>query len=220
MLFMNKSMKKYTTIIWDWNGTLLNDIEASLRSINKILSKKEMPLLDRDSYRKVFGFPVKSYYEKVGFDFAVDDWEILAHDYINNFFGEMPYTYLFKEVIPTLDLCKNKGINHYILSAMEYNQLLKDVDRQGIDKYFEAIYGINDIYAGSKVTLGNKLLKENNIDIESTLMIGDTIHDYEVASSMGIDCILCANGHQNRKRLEDTECKQVIDNLTEIQTYI
>lgn len=216
-LSMNNQMKRYTTIIWDWNGTLLNDIEASLLSINKILGDRKMPLLNRESYREVFGFPVKSYYEKVGFDFTKDDWEVLANDYINNFFGQMPYTNLFDDVIPTLDFCTNKGINHFILSAMEYNQLLKDIDRQGINEYFEAVYGINNIYAGSKVELGNKLLNENNIDKDSTLMIGDTIHDYEVASSMGIDCILCSNGHQAISRLEKTNCKRVITNLAELK---
>lgn len=209
-------MKKYTTIIWDWNGTLLNDIDASIKSINKILSEKEMELLTRESYRKVFGFPVKDYYVKMGFDFTKDDWETVAYDYINNFISEMPYTRLFDDVVPTLDLCVDRGINHYILSAMEYNQLLKDVDRQGVNKYFDAIYGINNIYAGSKVDLGKKLLIENNIDLNSTIMIGDTIHDYEVAQSMGIDCVLCSKGHQERLRLESTGCKFVIDGLSDL----
>jgi len=213
---MNSVMKKYTTIIWDWNGTLLNDIDASIKSINKILSEKEMELLTRESYRKVFGFPVKDYYVKMGFDFTKDDWETVAYDYINNFISEMPYTRLFDDVVPTLDLCVDRGINHYILSAMEYNQLLKDVDRQGVNKYFDAVYGINNIYAGSKVELGKKLLKENNIDLDSTIMIGDTIHDYEVAQSMGIDCVLCSKGHQERSRLESTGCEFVIDGLSDL----
>ena len=213
---MNSVMMKYTTIIWDWNGTLLNDIDASIKSINKILSEKEMELLTRESYRKVFGFPVKDYYVKMGFDFTKDDWETVAYDYINNFISEMPYTRLFDDVVPTLDLCVDRGINHYILSAMEYNQLLKDVDRQGVNKYFDAIYGINNIYAGSKVDLGKKLLIENNIDLNSTIMIGDTIHDYEVAQSMGIDCVLCSKGHQERSRLESTGCEFIIDGLSDL----
>jgi len=217
---MNSIMKKYTTIIWDWNGTLLNDIDASIKSINKILSEKEMELLTRESYRKVFGFPVKDYYVKMGFDFTKDDWETVAYDYINNFISEMPYTRLFDDVVPTLDLCVDRGINHYILSAMEYNQLLKDVDRQGVNKYFDAIYGINNIYAGSKVDLGKKLLIENNIDLNSTIMIGDTIHDYEVAQSMGIDCVLCSKGHQERSRLEDTGCEFVIDGLSDLPNIL
>lgn len=213
-------MSKYTTIIWDWNGTLLNDIDASLKSINKILSKKEMALLTRESYRKVFGFPVKDYYSKVGFDFTVDDWELVAHDFINNFISEMPYTKLFDDVIPTLKSFKDRGLNHYILSAMEYNQLLLDVDRQGVKDYFDAIYGINNIYANSKIDLATKLLNENNISLESTIMIGDTIHDYEVATSMGIDCVLYANGHQERSRLEATNCAHIVDNLSELIDYI
>jgi phosphoglycolate phosphatase len=207
---------RYKTIIWDWNGTLLNDIEASLKSVNKILADNNMELLNRDSYREVFGFPVKSYYEKVGFDFEKQDWDSVAYDYINTFISEMPYTKLFDDAQSTLEDCKTRGVKHYILSAMEHKQLLKDVDRQGLNKYFEAIYGIGDIYAFSKLELGVKFLSENTIDKASTIMIGDTIHDYELALSMGIDCILYAKGHQNRARLEATNCPFIVESLKEI----
>lgn len=221
MLFTNKRrIMKYKSIIWDWNGTLLNDVDANIRSINKILSEKQMLLINRASYREEFGFPVKAYYEKLGFDFKKQDWDKIAQNYINNFISEMPFTKLFEDVLTTLDHCKSKGLKHFILSALEYNQLLIDVDRHGVNEYFEAIYGMNNIYASSKIELGAKLLSENTIDKESTIMIGDTIHDYEVALSMGIDCILYSKGHQNRTRLEKTNCPFIIDNLSEINDIL
>ena len=42
-------MNKITTIVWDWNGTLLNDVDLCLHTINRLLGKRELPLLDHDS---------------------------------------------------------------------------------------------------------------------------------------------------------------------------
>ena len=59
-------------IIWDYNGTLLNDLSIGVECINRMLTKRELPLLTTESYREVFTFPVKKYYELVGFDFNKD----------------------------------------------------------------------------------------------------------------------------------------------------
>ena len=53
-------------IIWDWNGTLLDDLDVSMDALNSILTKEQLPLvLDKDEYRKYFQFPVIEYYKKV-----------------------------------------------------------------------------------------------------------------------------------------------------------
>ena len=62
------------TIIWDWNGTLLNDLRLCVKTINSLLEKRSLPVLTTSSYKEVFSFPVKDYYEKVGFDFSKEDF--------------------------------------------------------------------------------------------------------------------------------------------------
>ncbi len=57
------------SIIWDWNGTLLNDLDLCISAINVLLGKRELPLLNRQTYKAVFSFPVKDYYKAVGFRF-------------------------------------------------------------------------------------------------------------------------------------------------------
>ena len=78
-------MHRFKAIIWDYNGTLLNDLEIGIESINLMLSKRNLPLLTSESYREVFTFPVKDYYEKVGFDFEKENWDLTAQEFITNY---------------------------------------------------------------------------------------------------------------------------------------
>lgn len=213
-------MPKYNTIIWDWNGTLLNDIDASLNSINPLLEERGLNIHSRESYRNVFGFPVKDYYVKSGFDFDNDDWEKVAHDFVRNFKQELGKAQLFKEVLHVLEFLKGIGVGQYILSAMEHNSLMQNVCDKGIADFFNHISGIDNIYADSKEANGRKLLDQFSLDPTNALFIGDTIHDYEVAASLGIDCALFSGGHQDISRLKATNCKYVVSDLLEIKELV
>ena len=58
---------KYESIIWDWNGTLLNDVGTAIDSINYLLKDRKLSPLTLDRYLEVFTFPVQNYYEQIGF---------------------------------------------------------------------------------------------------------------------------------------------------------
>lgn len=213
-------MSKYSTVIWDWNGTLLNDIDASLNSINPLLEERNLKLHTKESYRRVFGFPVKDYYVQSGFDFNTDDWEKVAHDFVRNFKQELGKAELFHEVHHILEFLKDLGIGQFILSAMEHNSLVENVNDKGITDFFTHISGIDNIYANSKQQNGLKLIHDFGLDAEKSLLIGDTIHDFEVAESMGIDCALIACGHQDISRLQATNCKYVVSGLQHIKDLV
>ena len=70
---------KYSHIIWDFNGTIIDDVDIGINALNTLLRKygyKEIN--DKDHYRSIFGFPIKDYYARAGFDFNVIDYETLA----------------------------------------------------------------------------------------------------------------------------------------------
>ena len=68
---------KYDTIIWDWNGTLLNDLDLCLTIANKMLANHQPTPIDLAGYRNAFGFPITSYYEKIGIDLQKESFEAL-----------------------------------------------------------------------------------------------------------------------------------------------
>ncbi len=211
-------MHRFKAIIWDYNGTLLNDIEIGIESINLMLSKRNLPLLTSESYRDVFTFPVKDYYERVGFNFQKEDWDLTAHEFIDNYTKRLPHSDIFPEARFLLDLFKKQGKKQFILSAMEMNMLKDSTLELKIQKFFDEISGINDIYASSKIENGKALFQKHQLKAEDVCLFGDTVHDYEVAKSLGCHCYLIASGHQSYEKLKTTGCPNIIKSLNDIIT--
>lgn len=203
------------SIIWDWNGTLLNDLDFCIATINKLLKKNELKPVTRDSYKEVFSFPVKDYYEAIGFDFSNENFEIAAREFIDLYNSGVRNCSLHSAAIEVLSYFKKKGVRQFVLSAMQQDMLELTLKQQGILEYFEGIAGLNDNYAASKIERGNELISEFAINKRKATIIGDTIHDFEVAQQLGIDCILVADGHQSEERLKSTGV-QVISELKNI----
>ena len=67
---------RYKHIVWDWNGTLLNDLWLFIESINFVLESRGMSQVDKESYKSIFTFPVIKYYEHLGFDFSKEKFPI------------------------------------------------------------------------------------------------------------------------------------------------
>ncbi len=197
-------------IIWDWNGTLLNDVEQSIITMNTMLDKRNMKYINKEIYRNIFTFPVYKYYEKLGFNFEKESFTILSKEYINIYKKEVKYAKLFKNVINVLNHFKNKEYKQIILSAMEQNMLDEQLHKYEINEYFDDIIGLKDIYANSKADTCLDYLKQNN-QYSNVYLIGDTYHDYEVATKANIKCMLINNGHQDLLGLKDN-----ISNLDKI----
>ena len=192
------------TIIWDWNGTLLNDLNHCISTINMLLKKRKLPLLTHGRYKEVFSFPVKDYYQTIGFDFAKEDFAIPAREFIDLYDSGVGSCPLHESAIDVLEFFKKKRHRQFVLSAMKQNMLETTLKHNGIYEYFEGVAGLNDHYAVSKVERGKELITKFEIEKENTFIVGDTNHDAEVAEALGIKCILIADGHQSEDRLRQT----------------
>ncbi len=207
---------KFNSIIWDWNGTLLNDLEIAIGAINQLLGERGLPRITTERYLETFTFPVRDYYEKIGFDLINELFEIPAARFTAIYNKAVANCPLHEEVIPLLGRLKDMGCRQFIVSAMEQEQLEKTVTDSGIRPFFEDLCGLNNHFAASKVEAGLSLITQRRLNPDTTLMVGDTIHDFEVAQSLGCSCILVANGHQSKGRLLSTGVT-VLDRLEEIK---
>lgn len=202
---------QYNTIVWDWNGTLLDDVEMCIGCMNQLLEPRNIPLLTKDKYREVFDFPVKDYYQKLGIDFKKDPFEIIGHDFMDLYFQELPDCKMHAEVFQVLNYFRSLGKKQYILSAMEHEALVQAMLDFKIDHFFEAVYGIDNHLAAGKIDRGVQMIMENHIIGQESIMFGDTLHDKDVAHKLGLDIVLIANGHQSLNRLKTSNATVLTD---------
>ncbi len=194
-------------IIWDWNGTLLDDISACLATINRMLERRNLPILTIERYREIFGFPVRNCYIKLGFDLDAEDWDAVSQEFHGIYKSEATGVGLRSGIREVLDYFHGLGKAMSVLSASELSILKSMLSSRGIEKYFRNVYGHSDLYGSSKVELGKKFLRETGIPADHVLFIGDTDHDYEVACELKCRCVLLAGGHQARERLQKCNCR-------------
>jgi phosphoglycolate phosphatase len=195
------SLCKYKHIIWDWNGTLLDDAWLCVEVINRILTAKGMKTTTLSEYQEHFDFPVVNYYMKLGFDFGVSGFDEIARQYIRDYESQLGRCRLQDGAVAIIEKFRDEEFCQSVLSACQLNSLNSALEAFGLKTFFESIAGLDDYYAHSKVDIGKKLLKNIGASPEKVLLIGDTTHDYEVSRQMGIDCVLIPAGHQSKRRL-------------------
>jgi phosphoglycolate phosphatase len=165
--------------------------------MNNLLKRRNMKPITIDEYRNVFTFPVKKYYKKLGHDVSEKKWKIISHEFINEYESRKSECSLYPFSIEVLNKIKQLNINQSILSAYSQHTLEEIVEQFNIHEYFIRVVGLDNIYAGGKIENGKKWMSELNHSKGEVLLIGDTLHDLEVAKEISADCILLSCGHQS-----------------------
>jgi phosphoglycolate phosphatase len=191
----------YRHVIWDWNGTLLDDLDLCIDVMNGLLRRRGLPVMDRARYHAVFDFPVRAYYERLGFDFRRDSFEGLSVEFIAGYEARRGESRLHPGAREMLAAFQLAGVTQSVLSAYRGDTLQEIVGHFGLTPYFMRLIGLDNIYAHSKTELGRAWVAELGIPGKDILMIGDTLHDLEVAKALGVDCVLVAAGHHSAGRL-------------------
>ena len=205
----------YKTYIFDFNGTLLDDCDLCLKILNLLTKEYGLKEVSMEEYKSIFTFPVYLYYKELGFDTSKEAFSIIAkkfHEYYNN----MSYTSckIFDDALYVLNTLKSKA-KIVCLSASLQQTLEKQLKYYGIYDCFDHVVGLSDTHANSKIDVAIDFVNKNNIDPNTTLFIGDSIHDLEVANAINVNCVLVSSGHTSKERLLK-ETKNVVDTIKNI----
>lgn len=121
-------MSQYKNVVWDWNGTLLDDKYTGVHTLNRMLEKRGLERLSLETYREVFGFPVEDFYRRVGFDLERETLHEISVDFVDTYDEFALGLTLNPGVRQTLAVLQQMGIKQYILSALR-EDLLKKMSR-------------------------------------------------------------------------------------------
>lgn len=191
-------------ILWDWNGTLLDDVDAQVASLNAMLTRRGHRPVTRQFFCDNFAFPARTFYRLVGMDVPDSEWDALAKEYHDTYHVQ---SYgLNRGAFAALELVKRQGAGQSVISALHQFYLDLETNKYGVQQFMDHVYGVDNLDGGSKLSRARELLALfRSTTITSNynfILIGDSIHDFEVANELGIGCVLFSGGSHSRARLE------------------
>lgn len=208
---------RYSDVVWDFNGTIINDVEASISSVNDMLIKRGRQKTDLLEYYEKIEMPIVRYYEKM-FDLSEDPLEILVKEYQEGYKRHFSEITLSDSIVETLSELQKRGVRQIILSSFKTEKIESLCEKFSIRQYFDEILGADNNRAESKIERG-KSFANSLQDKKRAVAVGDLLHDWETAEAMGIDCILYSKGHQAKKDLL-TSGVYVADSIKEVLNRI
>lgn len=194
-------MSRFAHVIWDWNGTLVDDVRAAVETVNQLLAARSLPLLDVEQYRRVFDFPVRVYYERVGFDFAQESFTSVCMEWLEHYEQRWRHCGLRAGARDVLARMSERGVSHSVLSASQHDALQLQAAHHDLHEAIGAWVGQADSEARGKVEAGRRWLARQRLDARAVVLVGDTLHDLEVAEELGVSCLLLEGGHHDAERL-------------------
>lgn len=202
---------KYKYIIWDWNGTIMDDVGIALDAVNDMLLQWNRPVISLEEYRNAMDTPIIHFYEQF-FDLRETSFDWIAVRFNEYYAAHQESLFLQEGALEKLEFFRQKGCRQMVLSSSAGDMIQKFAEGYGVAAYFEVILGADNLLAESKIERAVRYFRQEQIDLNHAVLIGDTVHDFEVAQELGVDCVLLACGHQDRESLVACGC-QVYENI-------
>ena len=188
-------------IIWDWNGTIVDDAPVFVSIMNELLREYNLKTISIEDYKKCFCFPIEKYWKSLGFNLSYPEFVKINMRFIDLYRKKMFLSKLQAGCVDVIRSFDEKNFYQAILSASEKNILNHSVGFYKINSYFSSLWGVDNFNALGKQFLGKKMLESLKINPNETVLIGDTLYDYQVAQFCGFFCVLVSYGHFNKSRL-------------------
>ncbi len=209
---------KYKNILWDWNGTLMDDVGIAVNAVNIMLKSRALPEITIEQYYDYIDIPIIRFYERC-FDMANEDKDAIMSEYQRIYAELASHLPDNTDTYEAVKRLADMGARQFVVSSCETNTLNGWLIKYGIAGFFEEVSGADNIYAESKTSRAVRLMAEHGLDFRDTVFIGDMIHDLETARAIGVDCILVTYGHQSPVENKKTGCVTA-DSLNEIPSLL
>lgn len=209
---------KYKNIVWDYNGTIVDDAKLAVDAENIVLQSYNKPPITLEYYLKECKMPILNFYKKI-FDFEYYDFKEIADRFFFQYDRLSETANVFPEVRRMIAKFSEKGCRQGVVSGFETARLTLSLKKFGLEKYFCFLSGSDDIECGDKSSRAVEVLKQYDFSPKETLFIGDMYHDYETARKVGADCVLIAKGHQGGDVLRACNVT-VIDSAEELENML
>ncbi len=200
-------------IIFDWSGTLVDDLPAVWHATNYVLAQAERGEMSLDQFRAEFCLPFTRFYDRHTPHVPLPQLEVWFHTrfrQVQDSVSELRHAREF------LEFCRKQGIRTFLLSTVSPEHFAVQAGATGLGQYIDKPYvGVWD-----KRQKIHDILEENQLAEDETLFIGDMQHDIETARHGGIHSCAVLTGYNTLDQLRPANPDLIVEHLGELLAFL
>ena len=190
-------------VVWDWNGTLFDDLHVIVEAVNVSLAELGAPPIDHHGYRDHYTRPVSVFYERLlGRPVSDDEWLAIDTTFHDVYRDRLGRARLAEGATEALEAIKASGASQSLLSMWWHDELVPFVSRFQVAGYMTRIDGNRRGAGDTKAGHLRHHLETLDLDAGAVVMIGDALDDADAAAAVGTACVLYDGGAHHRVELE------------------
>ncbi|MDF3292973.1 HAD family hydrolase [Streptomyces silvisoli] len=203
-------------LVWDWNGTLLDDVDAVVEATNASFVEIGLPSITRERYRELYCVPVPRFYERLtGRLPTEDEWLVMDAIFHRHYWALAGGCGLAAGAVELLAAGREAGRTQSLCSLAPHDRLVPLVREHGIESHFVRVDGrVGRSGEGKAEHLIRHLAALEGVESRHTVVIGDAVDDAAAASAAGVRAVLYTGGSHARASLEVAGVP-VVDSLAE-----
>lgn len=208
-------------VVFDWDGTLLDSIATIVSCTQATLAELDLPRAGEASIRSAIGLGISEMVESFLPGCSQADFDRIVAVYRKLWFGQFAtQPSLFEGVPDLLTGLLADGRFLAIATAKSRRGLSKDLERTRLARFFQATRTADDAAGKPSPEMLFGLLEELGVRSEETLMIGDAVHDLQMAHNAGIDAVAVASGTTARDRLLESGPLECLDSVADVPGWL
>jgi phosphoglycolate phosphatase len=200
-------------IIFDWSGTLVDDLPAVWQATNFVLAQAQRDELTLDQFRAEFSLPFTAFYHRHVPDVPLPQLEDWFHSHfrrVQDSVSELPHARNF------LEFCRARKLRTFLLSTVHREHFAVQAAVTGFGQFLEKPY----VSVWDKREKIHEILLENQLDPAETLFIGDMQHDIETAHHGGVHSCGVLTGYNTLDQLRTARPDLIVEHLQELREIL
>jgi len=200
-------------VIFDWSGTLVDDLLAVLQATNHVLLQAGRPAMTLEQFRAEFCLPFTIFYDRHVPHIPLprlEEWFHGCFMQVQDSVAALPHAREF------LDFCRARGLRRFVLSTVRPDHFQRQAARAGFDGDFDRLYlGVHD----KRLEIG-ALLQDNRLVAGETIFIGDMQHDIDAAKTGGVHACAVLTGYNGVAQLRASQPDLIVEHLGELREIL
>lgn len=214
-------------VAFDWNGTIIEDLEGTLVANNKVLDYFGFERISLKQYRDHFKVPIRDYWISLGLDAGFFDTHAADQErvFLENYEALESTFEMRRNVKETLEFLKQGSIQTMVFSNHIIPHIEQQLQRLGIRNYFDEIlarpkFGRDHQLKRFKGEFLNSYIKQNALKQSEVAVVGDTTEEVEIGKEYGYITVALTGGHSSLERLKKADPDFLIDDLIELKDIV